>query len=526
MKKLHLETIRFLRSDELSCMDTYHTVFVVAGNQLFPKVHLRHYRHALIFMAEDLAACTYRRHHKHKLVLILAAMRAYARALRKSGFKVHYEYLDDDAVANPVGYMDKLRKVVERYQGREIVNFEIQDTSFERRLDNFAVRHNIKHRALASPMFLTPRDAFAEWRAGRRMPRMVDFYKWQRRRLDVLVDSRGKPEGGRWSFDTENRKPLPHNLPVPTLPVFSEDEEVAAVKALVDRHFANHPGRTADFSLPTTHDQGVEWLNDFLEQRLTCFGDYEDALTTRSDAVFHSVLSPLMNVGLLTPSEVLDTTLAFADRERIAINNVEGFVRQIIGWREFMFGIYQTDGQQIRSGNFWNHRRRLSVDWYRGTTGIAPLDAVIAKANRIGWAHHIERLMIAGNLMLLAEIHPDDVYNWFSEMFIDSADWVMVPNVYAMALFADGGRITTKPYICGSNYLRKMGDYKVGEWQTTVDGLFWRFIARHREFFEAQPRLGMLCRNLDRQSPERGTRLQQAAAAFLRSKTEPVPEVA
>ena len=201
-------------------------------------------------------------------------------------------------------------------------------------------------------------------------------------------------------------------------------------------------------------------------------------------------------------------------------------MRQIIGWREFMFGIYCTDGEQMRKGNFWKHHRKLSRDWYRGTTGMLPLDTVIQKANRIGWAHHIERLMVAGNMMVLAEVHPDEVYRWYMELFVDSADWVMVPNVYAMALFADGGTITTKPYVCGSNYLRKMSDYENGDWNTALDGLFWRFISKHRAFFERQPRLRMLCGHLDRQTPERRAELQDAAMRFLHAKTETIQEVA
>jgi deoxyribodipyrimidine photolyase-related protein len=310
------------------------------------------------------------------------------------------------------------------------------------------------------------------------------------------------------------------------LPQFSDNPHLADVKALVEMRFAEHAGFTDNFALPTTRREALKWLREFLEQRFTCFGDYEDALTTRSDHVFHSVLSPLMNIGLLTPAEVLRDALDFAERENIAINNVEGFVRQIAGWREFMFGIYCTDGDTMMRGNFWGHRRTLRTDWYRGTTGLLPLDTVIAKANRIGWAHHIERLMIAGNLMLLAEVHPREVYRWFMELFVDAADWVMVPNVYGMALFADGGTITTKPYVCGANYLRKMGDYPAGDWGTTLDGLFWRFIAVHRRFFERQPRLGMLCGHLDRQSPERRRELTTAAQRFLRSKTRLLPEVA
>jgi deoxyribodipyrimidine photolyase-related protein len=505
-------------------MERYTKLLVVQGNQLFPLDSLRRHKDAIVYLSEDCRACTYLQHHKHKLVLILSAMRAYADALRKAGFTVVYEKLEDHPASSR--YTDRLGQIAARYGCRKLVHFEMQDKNMARRMENFAASHNLQHRVLPSPMFLTPRESFAAWRAGQKQPRMVDFYKWQRSRLNILIEDNGKPTGDRWSFDADNRNRLPASMPVPELPAAGPNPHLDDVKVMVARQFAEHPGSVDNFALPTTRRAALDWLNDFLEQRFTCFGDYEDALTTRSDHVFHSVLSPLLNIGLLTPEETVRAALDFAKREEITLNNVEGFVRQLIGWREFMFGIYCTDGDEMRQGNFWNHHRRLRADWYRGTTGMTPLDSVIDKANRIGWAHHIERLMIAGNAMVLAEVHPDEVYRWFMELFVDAADWVMVPNVYGMALFADGGTITTKPYVCGSNYLRKMGDYEDGDWNVALDGLFWRFIAKHRRFFEQQPRLRMLCGHLDRQSAERRAELLQAARKFLDGTTDVMPEVA
>jgi deoxyribodipyrimidine photolyase-related protein len=499
-------------------------LLVISGNQLFPLTKLQGHKDALIFMTEDYHACTYLKHHQHKLVLILAAMRAYADALRAAGFSVHYEKLDDHP--RSLSFTDKLDHVVDATGIRQLVYFEMQDKSMGNRMARYARMRKLSCEVLESPMFLTPRHKFMAWRSKQNDPRMVDFYRWQRKRLNILMTDAGKPRGGRWSFDGDNRKRLPKSVSVPELPDYSRNPHLTAVKKLVRARFDDHPGTASSFALPTTRQAGLDWLQNFFECRFTRFGDYEDALTTRSDHVFHSVLSPLLNIGLLTPEEVVTSAIEFADREDVPLNCVEGFVRQIIGWREFMFGIYCTDGETMRAGNFWNHNRRISKAWYDGTTGMQPLDLVIDKANRIGWAHHIERLMVAGNLMVLAEVHPDDAYRWFMEMFIDSADWVMVPNVYGMALFADGGMITTKPYVCGSNYLRKMGDYPSGEWSLTLDGLFWRFIARHRPFFERQPRLALLCGHLDRQPPERSGNLNKAAAQFLNDHTEMMQEVA
>jgi deoxyribodipyrimidine photolyase-related protein len=475
-------------------------------------------------MAEDYATCRSTRHHKHTLVLTLAGMRAHADLLRAEGFSVDYVPMGDEA--NRQSFTEKLRALLSRTGFSELIHFEVEDRLMERRLRAFARRYSIQRTVVPSPMFMVGRDEFSSWLGDNKRPRMADFYRWQRREQGILVDQAGRPQGGKWSFDAANRKPLPAVVPVPDLPSVRPARHVKAVSRLVDGLFADHPGQVQDFWLPTTRAQALDWLKDFLEQRFSRFGDYEDALTTRSDAVFHSALSPLLNAGLLTPREVTTRALSFASDERIALNSVEGFVRQVAGWREFVRGIYHNFGGRQACGNFWGHERGLTADWYQGTTGLAPLDHVIGKAQRLGWAHHIERLMIAGNLMVLAEIEPRQAYRWFMEMFADSAHWVMTPNVYGMALFADGGMITTKPYICGSNYIMRMGDYPRGPWTEVMDGLFWRFVARHRTFFARQPRLQMLVANLDRMPADRRRRLQRQAEEFLRAKTLPAQEVA
>ena len=499
-------------------------VFLLLGNQLFPVARLRPWQATLFYMAEDYATCRYVQHHKHKLVFTLSAMRAHADLLRSEGFTVEYQPLNE--ANNKISFIEKLRQLLSRTGFRELVHFEIEDPAMEQRIARFAQRYGLKRTVVPTPMFLCERKEFSGWLATQRTPRMASFYQWQRRRLDILVDSRGRPEGGRWSFDQDNRKRLPPGVPVPDLPSVRPGRHVQQVRSLVDEMFPDHPGATQDFWLPTTRAQARDWLKDFLEQRFSCFGDYEDALTTRSDAVFHSALSPLMNIGLLTPREVISRTLAFAHDERVALNSVEGFVRQVIGWREFIRGMYHEHGNAMARRNYWGHERGLTSDWYRGTTGIEPLDRVINKVDRLGWAHHTERLMVVGNLMLLCEIDPRQSYRWFMELFVDSAHWVMNPNVYGMALFADGGIFTTKPYICGSNYLLRMGDYRRGPWTDVVDGLFWRFVAKHRGWFARQPRLGVIVKNLDRMPRDRQRRLTRCAEQFLEQKTRPAKAVA
>jgi deoxyribodipyrimidine photolyase-related protein len=253
----------------------------------------------------------------------------------------------------------------------------------------------------------------------------------------------------------------------------------------------------------------------FFEKRFYHFGAFEDAIVSSELVLHHSVLTPMLNVGLLTPNEIIDEALKFASENEVPINSLEGFVRQIMGWREFIRSIYHLHGNRERTTNFWNFNRKIPASFWNGTTGIEPIDQTIKKILESGYCHHIERLMVLGNFMLLCEFDPDEVYVWFMTLFIDAYDWVMVPNVYGMSQFADGGIFATKPYISGSNYILKMSDFKSGSWQKTWDGLFWNFMDRHRDFFLKNPRLGMLVRSWDKMSPEkREIHLNEAKSWF------------
>ncbi|MDH3439339.1 MAG: cryptochrome/photolyase family protein, partial [Gammaproteobacteria bacterium] len=322
----------------------------------------------------------------------------------------------------------------------------------------------------------------------------------------------------RWSFDADNRKRLPKDVQPPAIDWPEPDPHVPDVVDTVAREFSDHPGCAREFRWPTTRAQALAWLDDFVTARLAEFGPYEDAMSQRSETVFHSLLSPYLNLGLLTPDEVIGKITDRADEA--PLQSVEGFVRQVIGWREFVRGVYRHHSESQDKANFWSHDREMTDAWYEGSTGIPPLDEAIQSIQKLGWAHHIPRLMVLGNLMTLCEIRPQSAHRWFMEMFIDSSEWVMGPNVYGMGLFSDGGIFATKPYICGSNYLLKMSDYKKCEWCDTVDGLYWRFIDKHRAFFADNPRLALMPKALDRLSSERRERIFAAAARFLDGFTE------
>jgi len=287
---------------------------------------------------------------------------------------------------------------------------------------------------------------------------------------------------------------------------------VEEAKRYVAKNFPDAFGCVDRFCYPVTHEQAAAWLEAFVDERLASFGDYEDAISQKETFVFHSVLTPMLNIGLVTPKQIID--LVIAKREQVALNSLEGFLRQVIGWREFIRLVYIHAGSRQRTTNAWNLKQPLPASFYTGTTGIVPFDQSIKRTLEHAYCHHIERLMVLGNFMLLCDIHPNQVYRWFMELFIDAYDWVMVPNVYGMSQHADGGLMTTKPYISGSSYVLKMSDYAKGDWCEVWDALYWRFIDRERDFFSSNPRMRVMVGQLDRM----GTKLdhhRKVAGRFL-----------
>ncbi len=347
-----------------------------------------------------------------------------------------------------------------------------------------------------------------------KQPRMQHFYERQRRRLDLLMDGRS-PVGGRWSYDTENRKRLPRDTPIPAMPRATRSDHVRAALAWVAEEFPDNPGDLASYHWPSTHRQAETWLDRFLEDRFADFGPYEDAIAADEPWLFHSVLSPLINIGLLDPRHVVTRAVDHAVEHGVDLPSVEGFVRQVIGWREYMRASYVVHGRAMRTRNLLGLTRELGSGWWDGSTGLGPVDTVIERVRRHGYAHHIERLMVLGNAMLLLRVDPDEVYEWFMTFFVDAYDWVMVPNVYAMSQFAAGELVTTKPYVSGSNYLRKMSDFPAGEWTGVWDALYWQFVADHRAGFEANPRSGFAVRTYDRMDDARKRELTATARPWL-----------
>ena len=496
---------------------TYQRLAVILGNCLFPNHEaLRPDPSTLFFMAEDIGLCTHFRYHKHKLMLFLSAMRSHAEELEKD---YPSEYWKLTAQNQSLSYEDKLKITLKKHPDiRKIVLYVIEDKFFDQRLRSFCQKQKLELTIVNSPLFLNTVADFQDYLDRSKRPFMQYFYIEQRKKRNMLIDEHQEPMGGKWSLDAENRQKLPKDIDIPNLAQSEATEHTAAVATLVDELFPDHPGDTQDFWLATTRRQALYRLQDFLKNRFEDFGPYEDAIDRERNFLFHSVLSPYINLGLITPDEVVEKAVAYAAEHDTHFPSVEGFVRQIIGWREFMRGMYHT--HELR-GNFFGHQRKLNNHWYQGTTGVPPLDDSIRRVVRHGYTHHIERLMVLGNIMLLAEIHPDAVYRWFMEMFVDSSDWVMVPNVYGMSQFADGGTFATKPYIGGANYIAKMSNYsKSGDWADEIDGLYWRFVDRHRKVFAANQRMSMMLGTLERMAADRKETLFTAAEAFVERNTE------
>jgi deoxyribodipyrimidine photolyase-related protein len=460
------------------------------------------------------------------LLHTFVAMRSFRDALVEQGIRVRYFELPEsegltffERVGFELGLSDSSDKTAITTQELRVA--EIADPGFQHNLEAFCLASGVQLTVLPSPDFLESAAESRQWFEGKRRPFMKTFYERQRRRLGLLLETDGSPTGGRWSFDADNRRRLPKGYVEPELPAVDPSCHEGAVRELIHRYFPANPGELGELVIPYDHAGADRWLLRFLQERFADFGPYEDALSQRFDTLQHSLLSPLLNMGLLNPEAVIQAVIDQGDA--IPLASVEGFVRQVIGWREFVRGIHLVHGERQAQANFWNHQRGLAACWDDGTTGLGPLDLAIARVNRLGYNHHIERLMVISNVMLLCEVHPQAVHRWFMERYLDSYEWVMGPNVYGMGQMSDGGLFATKPYICGSNYILKMGDFKKGPWCEIWDGLYWRFIDRHRSFFQGNPRLAMMVRLLDRMDPAKGQRLFAQADQFIAAVTTPSP---
>lgn len=466
-----------------------------------------------IYLIEEILFFKQFNFHKQKIAFHRASMKFYENYMLSQKIKVVY--------IDSFNKFSDIRKLIPHLNSAGIKTFEYIDTTdfwLEQRIEKNCNRHHVKANKTNTPLFLNSLEDICNYFADKKRMFQTEFYKHQRQIRNVLLEKNGKPVGGKWTFDDENRLKYPKGKIPPKIDRLKPNPFYSEAVTYTNKYFKDSNGSlTDDPNYPITFAESKIWLKHFFKTRFSEFGKYEDAIVTNENILHHSVLTPMLNVGLITPQFIIDQTLEYASKHEVPLNSIEGFIRQIIGWREFIRAVYELKGSEERTRNYWGFSRKIPASFWNGTTGIEPIDATIKKIQTTGYSHHIERLMVLGNFMLLCEFDPDDVYRWFMEMFIDAYDWVMVPNVYGMSQFADGGLMATKPYLSGSNYLMKMSDYKKGNWQTVWDGLFWRFMHKQRDFFLQNPRLAMLVKTFDKMPEEKQRMHINNADLFLES---------
>ena len=455
-----------------------------------------------VYLVEEPLLLTFNPIHRAKLVLHKLSMDAYQQKLEEQGFTVK---------RIEIGQVQTTEDVFNTLQDDDVDEIHVADT-VDNYLEQAIERSGLRRVWYATPNFILPKDeAIERFQASKKF--MANFYKALRKDFYILMDG-DEPRGGKWSFDEDNRKKIPKSETLPDDISFIANQQVSDAQSWVDSVDAEKYGDAVAW-LPYTHEDAQAYLQGFFAERFALFGPYEDAMTTRGVRLWHSAISPLINIGLLQPMQVIESAIEYADEHDIPLNSLEGFVRQILGWREFIRASYEVDGGHMRNRNFWSHSNTLDDSYWKGNTGLPPVDHAIRTALSCGYNHHIDRLMVMGNVMLLAKVDPDEVYKWFMGMYLDAYDWVMVPNVYGMSQFADGGSFATKPYISGANYIKKMSDYKGGDWEATWTGLYWHFIDSNIDVFKGNHRLSMMPRILERMNEETRAAHNAKAKAYI-----------
>lgn len=475
------------------------------------------------------------RHHKQKLVLWLSAARHFAEEMRKAGHDVVYRRLEGAA-----GLDDLLLDALAEFRPERLHVVRPTDWADRQLVGRLSAMLGERLVLDEDRRFLTPPGFFAEWTRGRKQWRMEYFYR-EMRKLSGLLMAGTKPEGGEWNFDAENRENLPDGVPVPEAVRFAPDGITREVMALVEAEFPGHPGRVDGFGWPVTRSEALGLLERFIDERLARFGTYQDAMKTGEPMLFHAGIAAAMNIGLIDAREICKGAEAAYYRGDVPLNAAEGFIRQILGWREYVRELYLALMPEYREGNALDAERKLPWFYWSGETDLNCLRQAIAQTLEHAYAHHIQRLMVTGNFALLAGFRPAEVEEWYLAVYADAFDWVELPNTHGMALYADGGRMASKPYAASGAYISRMSDYcggcrydpkdSLGDRACPFNAMYWHFLDRNRERLRANPRLAMPYRTLERFSPERRAALNAKATRFLdglehKATAAPEPEPA
>jgi deoxyribodipyrimidine photolyase-related protein len=461
-----------------------------------------------IFMVESIPEAQYVWSHKAKIALFLSAMRHFAQNLTELHYPLSY------IKASPLSIVEALKEKIIREGVTNLICVEPGEWRLKRQLEELARELSIRLEMREDDHFYCSRREFAEWVSDKKELRLEFFYRVMRKRHAILVDSEGNPEGGQWNFDQDNRKPYPKKGPgmIDSPVLFEPDLLTQEVLDFVNATYSNHPGSLDHFRWPVTRIQALEALDYFIEYRLRNFGVFQDAMWTDTPFGWHSILSSSLNLKLLNPREVINAVLKAWKKYALELSTVEGFIRQILGWREFVRGMYYLDMPKMAQDNYYNHQRPLPKWYWTGKTNMACMQDAIGQTLQYGYAHHIQRLMVTGNFALLAEILPSEVCDWYLAIYVDAIEWVELPNTAGMALFANGGRFTSKPYIASGAYIKRMSNYcdsckykpdvRFGQSACPVTTLYWNFLIKHRSQFESSPRTRLMTANLKRISDQ------------------------
>jgi deoxyribodipyrimidine photolyase-related protein len=506
---------------------TVRDIVMVLGDQLSTQMSaLRDADPArdIVLMCEVAEETDYAGHHKQKIALIFSAMRHFARALREAGWRVEYVALDD--AGNGGSFTSVLARAVERHKPRRVVATEAGEWRVEQMMLGWEKALGVPVVILPDDRFLCSRAEFAAWAAGRKQLTMEYFYREMRRKTGLLMNG-DEPEGGQWNFDKENRKPAKADMFMPRLPRFEPDGVTRAVIDMVGTRFQKNFGDLDAFGWPVTQAQAEEALDAFIDKALPSFGDHQDAMLEGEDFLYHSLLSPAINLGLLDPLAVCRRAERAYLEGAAPLNAVEGFIRQIIGWREYVRGVYWLKMPGYRDMNALDARRPLPWFYWSGETDMNCIAHVVGQTKRLAYAHHIQRLMVTGTFALLAGIRPQEVHEWYLAVYADAYEWVELPNTLGMSQFADGGILGSKPYAASGAYINRMSDYcggcrykvakKTGADACPFNALYWDFLARNEKTLRGNHRLAQVYRNWDRMDAEHRQELRASAAAFLRT---------
>ncbi len=480
--------------------------------------------HDVIFMAEVNAEATYVLHHKQKLAFVFSAMRHFAQELKGQGFKVEYVQLDDEC--NTGHFTEELKRAVNKYKPERVVVVEPGEWRVDEIVQGWSEILALPVHILPDTRFFATRAEFKNWAGQKISLRMEFFYRDMRRKTGLLMQG-NEPEGGAWNYDAENRKSLPAGKKTPKRERFEPDVITLGVIEMVNARFGGHFGDIEPFGWAVTRKDALEALDHFIEVCLPEFGDFQDAMKHDNDFMYHALISPYLNIGLLTAREVCELAEKAYKAGQAPLNAVEGFIRQILGWREYVRGLYFAKMPDYKSTNALNAKRKLPDFFWTGETDMNCLCQAIGSTRRNAYAHHIQRLMITGNFALIAGISPAEIEEWYLLVYIDAYEWVELPNVHGMIMWADGGIMASKPYAASGAYINRMSDYckhcyydpklKIGVKACPFNALYWNFMIENESKLKNNPRMAMPYKNLARMDKEQQQNLSQHAKLFLDS---------